>query len=91
MINFKDKSQKELQEMLQSFSPDSTEYKVVSFEIQRIQQDTNNIQTANLIELTRKNAETSEKTAKSNEQLAKTAIVIAITIGILQILVQICF
>lgn len=69
--NLKNKSQEELQNMLNELFPESVEYRAISFEIQRIQQDTNNKQIANLTEIIK-------RSEKSSSRLAKVAISIAI-------------
>jgi hypothetical protein len=90
MIDFKNKSQKELQEMLQGFSPDSTEYKVVAFEIQRIQQDTNNNQIANLIDYIKEFSKRAEENSRNDRILTYFAIGIAIIALVVQIIDILC-
>ncbi|MCX6786225.1 MAG: hypothetical protein NTU85_00120 [Candidatus Kaiserbacteria bacterium] len=68
-------------------------HEAVTLEIQRIQQDTNNIQIAKLIgeikklkEITDKNAKISTESAQSSNKLSKVAIWIAIAMLITQIM-----
>lgn len=79
------KSQEELLETQRNSVVGGDVYKAVTFEIQRIQQDTNNIQIAKLIgemqqlkEIADLNAKTATKNALSDRRLASTAIVIAV-------------
>jgi hypothetical protein len=85
------KSQEELVKMLQNMHPDSTEYKLTSFEIQRIQQDTNNVQIANLTDLIRQYIHTATKSSKNDRNLSRVAIVIAtisLTIQLLSVVIN---
>lgn len=79
------KSQKELLDIQRNSVVDGEVYKAVTFEIQRVQQDTNNKQIADLIgevkklkDITDSNAKDSVQNAKSSNRLAKIAIWIAI-------------
>jgi len=90
MINYKNKSQKELQEMLQGLSPDSTEYKVVAFEIQRIQQDVNNQQIANLTDHIKEFSKKVEENSRNDRKLTYFAIGIAIIALVVQIINTLC-
>ena len=90
------KSQEELLETQRNSVVNGDVYKAVTFEIQRIQQDTNNIQIAKLIsemqqlkEIADLNAKTATKNAISDNFLARTAIVIAVAGLIVQTLLGI--
>ena len=87
------KSQEELVKMLQGMHADSTEYKNTSFEIQRMQQDTNNIQIANLTDLIKQYIHTATKSSKNDRNLSRVAIVIAtisLIIQLLSVVIPLC-
>lgn len=86
------KTQAELLEIQKNSVVGGDVHQAVTLEIQRIQQDTNNIQIAKLIEeiqklkkITDKNAETSTESARSSNKLSKVAIWIAIATLVSQI------
>lgn len=88
------KSQAELIEIQRNSVVDGDIYKAVTFEIQRIQQDTNNTQIANLIgeikklkNIAESNASDSKRDASSSKRLSR----IAIWIAVIAIIVQVIF
>jgi hypothetical protein len=75
------KPQDELEKTLESLSPDSSEYELIRSKIDRIQQNVNNIQTANLIneiKILRENLK--EYSISSNTQ-SKRMYFLTITLG----------
>ena len=86
------KSQEELLEIQRTSVVDGEIYKAVTFEIQRIQQDTNNIQIANLIgeiqkikDIASENSDSSKRFATSSLAIAIVAIISSFIIGGVQI------
>jgi hypothetical protein len=87
------KTQEELLEVQRTSEVGGDIYQAATFEIQRIQQDTNNIQIASLIEeikklknITENNSESSIQNARSSNKLSKVAIGIALASLITQVI-----
>jgi len=86
------KTQQELVEIQRNSVVDGDIYKAVTFEIQRIQQDTNNIQIDNLIsevqklkDITSENSDSSKRFATWSLMIAVVAIISSFIIGGVQI------
>lgn len=86
------KTQQDLVEIQRNSVVDGDIYKAVTFEIQRIQQDTNNIQIANLIgeiqklkSIASENSDSSKRFATWSLVIAIIAIAISLIIGSVQI------
>ncbi len=78
MIDLKNKTYEQLIEIQRNSVPGGDIYEQTTQEINRIQQDTNNIQIAKLIDETRTLKEITEKNARSGKWLSIIAIVIAL-------------
>ena len=92
----KGKSYEEMMHTLRNAVPGGDVYELLRLEINKIQQDTNNIQTAKLIEeieelksITEKNVGISKQEAASSNKLSKIAIAIAVIGIILQVIFSI--
>ncbi len=84
------KSQAELLQTQRTSVVDGDIYKAVTFEIQRIQQDTNNIQIANLTDEVKRLKEIADQNTASSDKNARSSTKIAIAafcVGVLSVVI----